>query len=157
LCHSFCSGRSRSDNIENLVRSAEQIAAKGLKEIILTGVNIGDFGKHTDHNFFSLIIELDKIKGIERYRISSIEPDLLTDETIDFVANSDKFLPHFHIPLQAGTNKILKLMKRKYTRELFAERVIKIKTLLPGSCIAADVITGFPAKAMKTLLMPFIL
>ncbi len=143
----FARGRSRSDSIENLVKSAEQIAAKGLKEIILTGVNIGDYGKNTDNNFLDLIKELDKVEGIERYRISSIEPDLLTNEIIDFAINSNKFLPHFHIPLQAGTNKILKLMKRKYNRELFADRVHKIKALLPDCCIAADVITGFPGES----------
>ncbi len=143
----FARGRSRSDSIDNLVKSAQQIAAKGLKEIILTGVNIGDFGKNTGYNFLDLIKELDKVDGIERYRISSIEPDLLTNEIIEFAVNSQKFLPHFHIPLQAGTNKILKLMKRKYVRELFADRVINIKTLLPDCCIAADVITGFPGES----------
>ena len=154
-CDYFCTycaipmarGRSRSDSIENIVNSAEQIAAKGLKEVILTGVNIGDFGKHSDHNFLDLIKELDKVEGIERYRISSIEPDLLNNDIIKFAATSKKFLPHFHIPLQAGTNKILKLMKRKYVRELFAERVLSIKALLPDCCIAADVITGFPGES----------
>lgn len=140
-------GRSRSDTITNIVKSAEAIASEGLKEIILTGVNIGDFGKQNNESFLQLIKALDKVSGIERYRISSIEPDLLTDEIIEFVANSSKFLPHFHIPLQSGSNKILKMMKRHYQRELFAERVHKIKSVLPDACIAADVICGFPGES----------
>ncbi|MEI6695061.1 MAG: tRNA (N(6)-L-threonylcarbamoyladenosine(37)-C(2))-methylthiotransferase MtaB [Bacteroidota bacterium] len=142
----FARGRSRSDTIENIVKSAEKIAAEGLKEIILTGVNIGDFGKQNNESFFLLIQALDKVKEIERYRISSIEPELLTDEIIEFVANSSKFLPHFHIPLQSGSNKILKMMKRHYQRELFADRIHSIKKLMPDACIAADVITGFPGE-----------
>lgn len=142
----FARGRSRSDTIENIIKSAQQIAKEGLKEIILTGVNIGDFGKQNGETFFQLIQALDKVEGIERYRISSIEPELLTDEIIEFVANSNKFLPHFHIPLQSGSNKILKLMKRHYQRELFAERLIKIKLKMPDACIAADVICGFPSE-----------
>ncbi len=140
----FARGRSRSDIIENIVKSAQKIASEGLKEIILTGVNIGDFGKQNNESFFELIQALDKVQSIERYRISSIEPDLLTDEIIEFVSKSTKFLPHFHIPLQSGSNKILKLMKRHYQRELFADRISKIKELMPHCCIAADVITGFP-------------
>jgi len=142
----FARGRSRSDTIENIVKSAQLIASEGLKEIILTGVNIGDFGKQNQENFIQLIQELDKVKGIERIRISSIEPELLTNEIIQFVANAKKFLPHFHIPLQSGSNKILKMMKRHYQRELFAERVYKIKSVLPDACIAADVICGFPGE-----------
>ncbi|MCX6230995.1 MAG: tRNA (N(6)-L-threonylcarbamoyladenosine(37)-C(2))-methylthiotransferase MtaB [Bacteroidetes bacterium] len=142
----FARGRSRSDTIENIVKSAQQIAREGIKEIILTGVNIGDFGKLNNENFLQLIKALDEVDGIERYRISSIEPELLTDEIIEFVVQSKKFLPHFHIPLQSGSNKILKLMKRHYQRELFAERIYKIKTVMPDSCIAADVITGFPGE-----------
>ncbi len=142
----FARGRSRSDTIENIIKSAQQIAKEGLKEIILTGVNIGDFGKQNGETFFQLIQALDKVEGIERYRISSIEPELLTDEIIEFVANSNKFLPHFHIPLQSGSNKILKLMKRHYQRELFAERLIRIKLKMPDACIAADVICGFPSE-----------
>ncbi|MFZ4401295.1 MAG: tRNA (N(6)-L-threonylcarbamoyladenosine(37)-C(2))-methylthiotransferase MtaB [Bacteroidales bacterium] len=142
----FARGRSRSDTIENIVISAEQIADKGLKEIILTGVNIGDFGKQNGENFLQLIKALDQVEGIERYRISSIEPELLSDEIIEFVSNSKKFLPHFHIPLQSGSNKILKMMKRHYQRELFADRIARIKEIMPASCIAADVITGFPGE-----------
>ena len=143
----FARGRSRSDTIDNIVKSAEAIASEGLKEIILTGVNIGDFGKQNNETFLQLIQALDKVEGIERYRISSIEPELLSDEIIEFVANSAKFLPHFHIPLQSGSNKILKMMKRHYQRELFAERVYKIKSVLPDACIAADVICGFPCES----------
>ncbi len=142
----FARGRSRSDTIENVVKSAQAIADEGLKEIIFTGVNIGDFGKQNKETFYQLIQALDKVQGIERYRISSIEPDLLTDEIIEFVSKSEKFLPHFHIPLQSGSNKILKLMKRHYQRELFADRVNKIKALIPYCCIAVDVITGFPGE-----------
>ncbi len=142
----FARGRSRSDTIENIVKSAEQIAKEDLKEIILTGVNIGDFGKQNNENFFQLIQKLDLVEGIERIRISSIEPELLTDEIIEFVSKSNKFLPHFHIPLQSGCNKILKLMKRHYQRELFADRILKIKQKMPDSCIAADVICGFPGE-----------
>lgn len=142
----FARGRSRSDSIENIVKSAVQIANEGLKEIILTGVNIGDFGKQNNESFFQLIQKLDLVDGIERIRISSIEPELLTDEIIEFVLKSNKFLPHFHIPLQSGSNKILKLMKRHYQRELFADRIAKIKELMPDACIAADVICGFPGE-----------
>lgn len=162
---SFCTipqarGKSRSDSIENVVKNVRHIASHGVKEIVLTGVNLGDFsppksprrgdfGKtliNRDENFFSLIKELDKIDGIQRYRISSIEPNLLTNEIIEFVANSDKFMPHFHIPLQSGSNKILGLMRRRYKRELYAERVGLIKSLMPHCCIGADVIVGFPGE-----------
>jgi len=160
---SFCTipmarGKSRSDNIANVVKNAEELAAKGVKEIVLTGVNLGDFGKAPDEamnvisisgreeNFFSLVKELDKIEGIQRFRISSIEPNLLTNEIIEFVANSDKFMPHFHIPLQSGSNKILGLMRRRYKRELYADRVKLIKTLMPHCAIGVDVIVGFPGE-----------
>jgi threonylcarbamoyladenosine tRNA methylthiotransferase MtaB len=159
---SFCTipqarGKSRSDNIENVIKNAEHLAAHGVKEIVLTGVNLGDFrppapqkgvlGKTLiDENFFSLLKELEKVKDIQRYRISSIEPNLLTHEIIEHVANSDKFMPHFHIPLQSGSNKILGLMRRRYKRELYAERVALIKTLMPHCCIGVDVIVGFPGE-----------
>jgi len=146
-------GKSRSDSIENVLKHAETLAQSGVKEIVLTGVNLGDFGKGPDGNkrneedFFDLVKELDKVKGIQRYRISSIEPNLLTNEIIEFVANSDKFMPHFHIPLQSGSNKILGLMRRRYRRELYAERVGLIKTLMPHCAIGVDVIVGFPGES----------
>jgi len=160
---SFCTipmarGKSRSDSIANVMKNAEELAAKGVKEIVLTGVNLGDFGKGADgyssslsinsreENFFELIKELDKVKGIQRYRISSIEPNLLINEIIEFVANSDKFMPHFHIPLQSGSNKILGLMRRRYKREPYADRVKLIKTLMPHCAIGVDVIVGFPGE-----------
>src|SRR4051812_32355447 len=154
---SFCTipmarGKSRSDSIENVVRNAKQLAGANVKEIVLTGVNLGDFGKGPDGNkkheevFFELIQQLDNVEGIERYRISSIEPNLLTNEIIEFVANSNKFMPHFHIPLQSGSNKILGIMRRRYKRELYAERVGLIKTLMPHCCIGVDVIVGFPGE-----------
>ena len=160
---SFCTipmarGKSRSDRIENVIKNAEHLAKHGVKEIVLTGVNLGDFGKGSDgatatvsindgeENFFALVKELDKVEGIHRYRISSIEPNLLTNEIIEFVANSDKFMPHFHIPLQSGSNKILGLMRRRYKRELYAERVKLIKTLMPHCAIGVDVIVGFPGE-----------
>jgi threonylcarbamoyladenosine tRNA methylthiotransferase MtaB len=153
-CDYFCTycaipharGRNRSDTIENTVKLAEKIAKTNTKEIILTGINIGEFGKSTNETFFELIKKLDKVKGIERIRISSIEPNLITDEIINFVANSRVFLPHFHIPLQSGSNKILQLMKRRYLRELFAERIYKIKEKMPHAFIAVDVISGFPGE-----------
>jgi threonylcarbamoyladenosine tRNA methylthiotransferase MtaB len=160
---SFCTipmarGKSRSDRIANVVKNAEELAANGVKEIVLTGVNLGDFGKGPDgigaavsinareENFFELVKALDEVAGIERYRISSIEPNLLTNEIIEFVANSDKFMPHFHIPLQSGSNKILGMMRRRYKRELYAERVKLIKTLMPHCAIGVDVIVGFPGE-----------
>ncbi len=138
----FARGRSRNPEISQLVEQAQNIAQKGSKEIVLTGINIGDFGKSTNESFLDLITELDKIEGIERYRISSIEPNLLTHEIIKFVVNSQRFMPHFHIPLQSGCNEVLALMKRRYNRELFAERVYAIKELMPHAHIAADVIVG---------------
>ena len=156
---SFCTiplarGKSRSDTVENAVANAKRIAEMGVKEIVLTGVNIGDFGNGTDviegtkqkkeALFIDLIKELDKVEGIERFRISSIEPNLLTDEIIAFVADSQRFMPHFHIPLQSGNNKQLQLMRRRYKRELYASRVETIKSLMPHACIGVDVIVGFP-------------
>lgn len=151
---SFCTiplarGSSRSDSIDNIIQAAEAIAANDVKEIVLTGVNTGDFGlqdgKRVNH-FIDLIQALDHISGIDRFRISSIEPNLLTDEIIAFVAQSNKFVPHFHIPLQSGSNKILGLMRRRYQRELYQERVRQIKTLMPHCCIGVDVIVGFPGE-----------
>lgn len=147
----FCSipymrGRSRSDSIENTMKVAREIAATGMREVILTGVNIGDFGHRNGEKFVDLLRELDTLDGIDRIRISSVEPELLTDEIIELVAASNKLLPHFHIPLQSGSDKILALMKRKYQREVFASRVGKIRSLMPDACIAADVITGFPGE-----------
>lgn len=139
-------GKSRSASIADTVKQAVEIASKGYKEIILTGVNIGDFGRGTDENFLGLIKELDKVEGIERYRISSIEPNLLKDEMIAFCAQSNKFLPHFHIPLQSGSNEVLGLMKRRYRRELFAQRIQRIKEITPDAFIGVDVIVGFPGE-----------
>jgi threonylcarbamoyladenosine tRNA methylthiotransferase MtaB len=154
---SFCTipmarGKSRSDSIANVVAQAKMLAEKGVKEIVLTGVNLGDFGKSEiagqieSENFYALCNELDKVEGIERYRISSIEPNLLTPEIISFVANSKRFMPHFHIPLQSGSNKILGLMRRRYQRELYADRVQMIKEIMPHCAIGVDVIVGFPAE-----------
>ena len=154
---SFCTipqarGKSRSDSIENVVKNVRHLASHGVKEIVLTGVNLGDFGKGPDgnlkseENFFELVKSLEKVEGIQRYRISSIEPNLLTNAIIELVANSNKFMPHFHIPLQSGSNKILGSMRRRYKRELYAERVALIKTLMPHCCIGVDVIVGFPGE-----------
>jgi threonylcarbamoyladenosine tRNA methylthiotransferase MtaB len=139
-------GISRNDSISSVVQLAEKIASEGIKEIVLTGVNIGDFGKSTGENFFELIKNLDKVEGISRFRISSIEPNLLSDDIIRFVASSEKFAPHFHIPLQSGCDSILAAMGRRYKREIFSERVHKIKDLMPFACIGADVIVGFPGE-----------
>ncbi len=148
-------GGSRSDTIENVVNRATQIAASGVKEIVLTGVNLGDFGiregKRQD-KFFDLVKALDEVEGIERIRISSIEPNLLSNEIIEFVATSKRFVPHFHIPLQSGSNKILGLMKRRYQRELYTERVAKIKAVMPNCCIGVDVIVGFPGETHDDFL-----
>jgi threonylcarbamoyladenosine tRNA methylthiotransferase MtaB len=138
----FARGRSRNGTIESLVKQAAQAAAEGGKEIVLTGVNIGDFGKTTGENFFELVKALDEVEGIERYRISSIEPNLLTDEIIEFVSRSKRFMPHFHIPLQSGSDEVLKLMHRKYDTALFASKVKKIKALMPHAFIGVDVIVG---------------
>jgi threonylcarbamoyladenosine tRNA methylthiotransferase MtaB len=148
-------GSSRSDSIFNIVKTAKEIAQTGVREIVLTGVNTGDFGlqegKRIEH-FIDLVKALDSIEGIDRFRISSIEPNLLTDEIIEFVAQSQKFVPHFHIPLQSGSNKILKLMRRRYLRELYVNRVTKIKSLMPHCCIGVDVIVGFPGETREDFL-----
>lgn len=154
---SFCTipqarGKSRSDNVANVVDHVQKLAVKGVKEIVLTGVNLGDFGRGPNGNkvyeetFFDLVKALDVVEGIERYRISSIEPNLLTNEIIEFVASSKKFMPHFHIPLQSGSNTILGLMRRRYQRELYVERVALIKKLIPHCAIGVDVIVGFPGE-----------
>ena len=164
---SFCTipmarGKSRSDSIDHVIENAEYLASKGVKEIVLTGVNLGDFRgslqsspengssgqalNGSNENFFDLIKNLEKVTGIQRYRISSIEPNLVNNEVIEFVANSDKFMPHFHIPLQSGSNRILGLMRRRYRREMYADRVSLIKTLMPHCCVGVDVIVGFPSE-----------
>lgn len=166
---SFCTipmarGKSRSDTIANVVANANQFAAKGVKEIILTGVNLGDFGINEtttsaglkrQETFFDLIQELDEVEGIDRYRISSIEPNLLSNDIISFVAQSKKFMPHFHIPLQSGSNRILGLMRRRYKRELYAEKVAAIKSAMPHCCIGADVIVGFPGETEEDFTTTF--
>lgn len=149
-CDYFCSyctipfarGRSRNGGIADIVKQAEEVAAEGGKEIVITGVNTGDFGKSTGENFFDLVKALDEVDGIERYRISSIEPNLLTDEIIEFVSKSKRFMPHFHIPLQSGCDEVLKLMRRRYDTALFAEKIQKIKSLMPDAFIGVDVIVG---------------
>ncbi len=161
---SFCTiplarGSSRSDTVINAVKNAHDIAKQNVKEIVLTGVNLGDFGNNEsktsnrkEETFFDLVKELDKVEGIERFRISSIEPNLLKDEIIEYVAQSKRFVPHFHIPLQSGSNKMLKAMRRRYLRELYSERVAKIKTLMPQCCIGVDVIVGFPGESDEDFL-----
>ncbi|MFB9055728.1 tRNA (N(6)-L-threonylcarbamoyladenosine(37)-C(2))-methylthiotransferase MtaB [Mariniflexile ostreae] len=145
-------GISRSDTMESVIANAREISSQNIKEIVLTGVNIGDYGKGEfgnkkhEHTFLDLVRELDKVEGIERLRISSIEPNLLKNETIDLVSKSRAFVPHFHIPLQSGNNEILKKMKRRYMRELYADRVAKIKDVMPHACIGVDVIVGFPGE-----------
>ena len=138
----FARGFSRNPSISSLVEQAEQAASEGGKEIVLTGVNIGDFGVSTNETFFDLIKALDMVEGVKRVRISSLEPDLLSDEIIEYCANSRAFMPHFHLPLQSGSNDVLRLMKRKYDRELFADKVHKIKTLIPNAFIGVDVMVG---------------
>lgn len=153
-CDYFCSyctiplarGRSRSATIDEILKQAMDIAATGVKEVVLTGVNIGDFGKKGDGDLLTLLRKLEDHKALERYRISSVEPDLLSDEIIDFVAGSNRFAPHFHLPLQSGCNRILEKMNRKYDKSLFADRVRKIKEKIPGAGVGADVITGFPGE-----------
>ncbi|MEM9884662.1 MAG: tRNA (N(6)-L-threonylcarbamoyladenosine(37)-C(2))-methylthiotransferase MtaB [Bacteroidota bacterium] len=164
---SFCTiplarGKSRSDSVKNVVLNAQKIAERGVKEIVLTGVNIGDFGNggevvegirpKKEAMFIDLIQELDEVKGIDRFRISSIEPNLCSDEIIEFVAQSKRFVPHFHMPLQSGNNKQLKSMRRRYKRELYAERVATIKALMPHCCIGVDVIVGFPGETAEDFL-----
>lgn len=151
-------GISRSDTLNNVLNNAKEISKQDIKEIVLTGVNIGDYGKGEfgnkkhEHTFLDLVKELDKVEGIERLRISSIEPNLLKNETIDFVSKSNTFVPHFHIPLQSGSNKILKLMRRRYMRELYIDRVAKIKEVMPHACIGVDVIVGFPGETDELFL-----
>lgn len=165
-CDYFCSfctipmarGKSRSSSVERTVEVAQKVAATGVKEIVLTGVNLGDFGKTPDgdsrstENFFQLLQKLDEEVEVERFRISSIEPNLLTNEIIEFVAQSKRVMPHFHIPLQSGSDKILKLMRRKYLRKLYQERVEKIKEVMPHACIGVDVIVGFPGETEEQFL-----
>jgi len=151
-------GISRSDTMENVLNNAQEISQKGIKEIVLTGVNIGDYGKGEfgnkkhEHTFLDLVTELDKVKGIERLRISSIEPNLLKNETIDLVSKSRAFVPHFHVPLQSGSNELLKRMKRRYMRELYVDRISKIKQVMPHACIGVDVIVGFPGETDELFL-----
>ncbi|MFW5851301.1 MAG: tRNA (N(6)-L-threonylcarbamoyladenosine(37)-C(2))-methylthiotransferase MtaB [Bacteroidota bacterium] len=159
-CNYFCSyctiplarGKSRNAPISQIVSQATEIANNNIREIVLTGINIGDFGRSTGETFFELIQELDKIKGINRYRISSIEPNLLTSEIIDFVRDSQKFMPHFHIPLQSGSNKVLQLMRRKYSTEFFAAKINEIHTKIPHAGIGIDVIVGTPGETEKLFM-----
>jgi threonylcarbamoyladenosine tRNA methylthiotransferase MtaB len=159
-CDYFCSfctiplarGKSRSQTVAETIKVAKEVAATGIKEIVLTGVNLGDFGVGHGETFYDLVKELDNVDGIERYRISSIEPNLLTDDIIRFVAQSKKFVPHFHIPLQSGSDDILKLMRRKYQRDLYVNRVNTIKSLMPHCCIGVDVIVGFPQETEEAFL-----
>lgn len=151
-------GISRSDALENVLKNAAEISQQGIKEIVLTGVNVGDYGKGEfgnkkhEHTFLDLVKALDEVKGIERMRISSIEPNLLKNETIEFVAQSNRFVPHFHIPLQSGSDTILKLMKRRYLREVYTERVSAIRKFMPDACIGVDVIVGFPGETDEHFL-----
>ncbi|CAL2091877.1 tRNA (N(6)-L-threonylcarbamoyladenosine(37)-C(2))-methylthiotransferase MtaB [Tenacibaculum sp. 190524A02b] len=151
-------GISRSDTLENVLKNAKEIAEKGIKEIVLTGVNIGDYGKGEfgnkkhEHTFLELVQALDKVEGIHRLRISSIEPNLLKNETIDFVSKSNTFVPHFHIPLQSGSDTLLKRMKRRYLRRVYTDRVTKIKQVMPNACIGVDVIVGFPGETDELFL-----
>ncbi|WP_406683117.1 tRNA (N(6)-L-threonylcarbamoyladenosine(37)-C(2))-methylthiotransferase MtaB [Seonamhaeicola sp. MEBiC1930] len=151
-------GISRSDTMENVLNNAREISAQNIKEIVLTGVNIGDYGKGEfgnkkhEHTFLDLVTELDKVEGIERLRISSIEPNLLKNKTIDLVSKSRAFVPHFHVPLQSGSNEVLKKMKRRYMKELYIDRVAKIKEVMPHACIGVDVIVGFPGETDEHFL-----
>ncbi|KAA3438311.1 tRNA (N(6)-L-threonylcarbamoyladenosine(37)-C(2))-methylthiotransferase MtaB [Rufibacter hautae] len=148
-------GKSRSNTIEKVVAEARSIGDSGVKEIVLTGVNTGDFGLQEGvrvENFYQLIQELDQVENVSRFRISSIEPNLLSEEIINFVAGSQRFMPHFHVPLQSGSNKVLKLMRRRYLRELYAQRVEWIKTAMPHACIGVDVIVGFPGETEEDFL-----
>lgn len=159
-CDYFCSfctiplarGKSRSDTVANVIKQAEEIVAKGVKEIVLTGVNIGDFGVNTGETFYDLLKGLQQVEGITRLRISSIEPNLLTNEIMELASVSKQIVPHFHIPLQSGSDKLLKLMRRKYLRELYANRVATIKKLMPHACIGVDVIIGFPGETHEDFL-----
>ncbi|MFT4898392.1 MAG: threonylcarbamoyladenosine tRNA methylthiotransferase MtaB [Flavobacteriales bacterium] len=154
---SFCTiplarGKSRSNTIKETLKTASEVASRQAKEVVLTGVNLGDFGRYNNESFHDLVLELDKLEGIERFRISSIEPNLLTNLTIDFIATSKKFVPHFHIPLQSGSPEILKSMKRRYKRDIYTSRVEKIKTLMPHCCIGVDVIVGFPGETEEKFI-----
>ena len=154
---SFCTiplarGRSRNNTIESTMKTAQEVAGTNTREIVLTGVNIGDFGKGSKETFFDLMIKLNKLEGIDRIRISSIEPNLLTDQIIEYCAKSKKFMPHFHLPLQSGSNKILRKMKRRYRKENYEARVKKIKSNIPDACIGADVIVGFPGETEDDFL-----
>ncbi len=159
-CDYFCSfctiplarGKSRSDTIANVIRQVEEIVATGIKEIVLTGVNTGDFGQGTAENFLQLLQAIEKVAGLERLRISSIEPNLLTDEIIELVAQSKVIVPHFHIPLQSGSDKILQSMRRRYLTDLYTSRVTKIKNLMPHCCIGVDVIVGYPGEEHEDFL-----
>ena len=153
-CNYFCSfctiplarGKSRSGSVKQTILKAKELANSEVKEVVLTGVNIGDFGNGTNENFYDLIKELDKIENIDRFRISSIEPDLLSDQIIEFVHNSNKFVPHFHIPLQSGSDQLLKSMRRRYDTKLYSDKIEKIKNLMPNACIGVDVIVGYPGE-----------
>tara|TARA_Y100000991_G_scaffold195740_1_gene165238 strand:+ start:77 stop:1372 length:1296 start_codon:yes stop_codon:yes gene_type:complete len=153
-CNYFCSfctiplarGKSRSGSVKQTILKAKELANSEVKEVVLTGVNIGDFGNGTNENFYDLIKELDKIEKIDRFRISSIEPDLLSDQIIEFVHNSNKFVPHFHIPLQSGSDQLLKSMRRRYDTKLYSDKIEKIKNLMPNACIGVDVIVGYPGE-----------
>jgi threonylcarbamoyladenosine tRNA methylthiotransferase MtaB len=164
-CDYFCSfctiplarGKSRNVSIQDTILKAKEVASKNIKEIVLTGVNIGDFGAIQGYNetFYDLLVALDKVEGIERFRISSIEPNLLSDEIIDFVAQSNKIVPHFHIPLQSGNDEILTKMRRKYLSSLYQERILRIKSKLPNCCIGVDVIVGFPGESEEHFLSTY--
>jgi threonylcarbamoyladenosine tRNA methylthiotransferase MtaB len=164
-CDYFCSfctiplarGKSRNASIQETVEKAREVASKNIKEVVLTGVNIGDFGAHQDYEetFYDLLVELDKVEGIERFRISSIEPNLLSNEIIDFVAQSDKIVPHFHIPLQSGNDEILTKMRRKYLSGLYRDRIARIKSKMPNCCIGVDVIVGFPGESEEHFLSTY--
>jgi len=162
-CDYFCTfctiplarGKSRNNTIAETIKIAEEIGKADINEVVLTGVNIGDFGQDKGENFYQLIQELDKVKGIERYRISSIEPNLLSPEIIDFVADSKKFMPHFHIPLQSGSDKLLKAMRRKYQSDVYVDRVQRIKAVMPNACIGVDVIVGFPGETKEEFLTTY--
>ena len=157
---SFCTiplarGKSRSDSIDNTIKVAKQIARSGKKEVVLTGVNVGDFGKKQNESFHDLIKSLDKISGINRIRISSIEPNLITDEVIDFCLTSKHFVPHFHIPLQSGSDRILRLMRRRYDTELYYDRIKKIKSVNRDTCVGVDVIVGFPGETENDFIATY--
>ncbi len=162
-CDYFCAfctiplarGKSRSDTIQNVLKQANEIVLQGTKEIVLTGVNTGDFGANTDENFYQLLQALEQVEGLERIRISSIEPNLLTDEIIELAAQSNKIVPHFHIPLQSGSDNILTAMRRKYLTQLYTTRIQKIKKLIPHCCIGVDVIVGFPGETDEEFLATY--